>query len=262
MLIRQYLAPDGYRRLAAELHERGDDRRRRRLGQDARLHRQLHHRQPAASPATSIAAPARAARRTPCSAPARCTAASPSAPRRSAAWSAPPTAPWSPTNLWGERWSKLVANVMGNGLSACTGLVGRRDAAERRDPPLLDPARQRGDPRRPGAGLSARGDPAPAARDHRAGRRGRRGGDARRATSSASRTAARSAAEQRPSMGQDMLKGRRTEIEFLNGYVVREGEKVGIAAPRQRRADRHRQARREGRAASPTRGTSTELRLN
>jgi 2-dehydropantoate 2-reductase len=30
-------------------------------------------------------------------------------------------------------------------------------------------------------------------------------------------------------MGQDMQKGRRTEIEFLNGYVVREGEKVGLA---------------------------------
>src|SRR5579859_1617124 len=28
-------------------------------------------------------------------------------------------------NLWGERWSKLVTNVMGNGLSACTGLIGR-----------------------------------------------------------------------------------------------------------------------------------------
>src|ERR1700740_2885810 len=27
-------------------------------------------------------------------------------------------------NLWGERWSKLVANVIGNGLSACTGLTG------------------------------------------------------------------------------------------------------------------------------------------
>src|SRR6516162_8868274 len=27
-------------------------------------------------------------------------------------------------NLWGERWSKLVTNVMGNGLSACTGLSG------------------------------------------------------------------------------------------------------------------------------------------
>ena len=50
----------------------------------------------------------------------------------------------------------------GNGLSACTGLRRRRDAAERADPPLLHPARQRGDPRRPGARLSARGDPPPA----------------------------------------------------------------------------------------------------
>jgi 2-dehydropantoate 2-reductase len=32
-------------------------------------------------------------------------------------------------------------------------------------------------------------------------------------------------------MGQDMTKGRRTEIEFLNGFVVREGEQVGIQAP-------------------------------
>ena len=32
-------------------------------------------------------------------------------------------------------------------------------------------------------------------------------------------------------MGQDMVKGRRTEIDFLNGYVVREGAKVGIPAP-------------------------------
>ena len=39
----------------------------------------------------------------------------------------------------------------------------------------------------------------------------------------------RTSAEQRPSMGQDMQKGRRTEIEFLNGFVVREGEKIGIA---------------------------------
>ena len=28
------------------------------------------------------------------------------------------------SNLWGERWSKLVANAMQNGLSACTGLGG------------------------------------------------------------------------------------------------------------------------------------------
>ena len=42
------------------------------------------------------------------------------------------------------------------------------------------------------------------------------------------RQSKRTAAEQRPSMGQDMQKGRRTEIEFLNGLVVREGEKVGL----------------------------------
>jgi hypothetical protein len=31
-------------------------------------------------------------------------------------------------------------------------------------------------------------------------------------------------------MDQDTAKGRRTEIEYLNGFVVREGEQVGIAA--------------------------------
>ena len=42
-------------RVAAELHERGDDRRDRRLGQDARLHRQQYQRRPA-DRAISIAA--------------------------------------------------------------------------------------------------------------------------------------------------------------------------------------------------------------
>jgi 2-dehydropantoate 2-reductase len=36
---------------------------------------------------------------------------------------------------------------------------------------------------------------------------------------------------QRPSMGQDMLKGRRTEIEFINGHIVDKGAQIGIAAP-------------------------------
>ena len=40
----------------------------------------------------------------------------------------------------------------------------------------------------------------------------------------------RGSRDQRPSMGQDMAKGRRTEIEYLNGFVVREGEQVGIQA--------------------------------
>ena len=31
-------------------------------------------------------------------------------------------------------------------------------------------------------------------------------------------------------MGLDMAKGRRTAIEYVNGFVVREGEQVGIQA--------------------------------
>ena len=32
-------------------------------------------------------------------------------------------------------------------------------------------------------------------------------------------------------MGQDMLKGRRTEIEFINGLVASKGAEIGIATP-------------------------------
>ena len=36
---------------------------------------------------------------------------------------------------------------------------------------------------------------------------------------------------QRPSMGHDMLKGRRTEIDFINGVIAAKGQEVGIPAP-------------------------------
>ena len=39
------------------------------------------------------------------------------------------------------------------------------------------------------------------------------------------------AAEVRPSTGQDIVKGRRTEIEYLNGLVAAKGEEVGVPAP-------------------------------
>jgi 2-dehydropantoate 2-reductase len=32
-------------------------------------------------------------------------------------------------------------------------------------------------------------------------------------------------------MGQDMVKGRRTEIEFLNGFIVDKAEAIGVATP-------------------------------
>ena len=32
-------------------------------------------------------------------------------------------------------------------------------------------------------------------------------------------------------MAQDMMKGRRTEIDFMNGLVVQKGQEVGIPTP-------------------------------
>ena len=136
-------------------------------------------------------------------------------------------------NLWGERWSKLVTNVMGNGLSACTGMIGKdmmRDDAIRHFS-----ARLGSEAIRVGQALgyaleeiyhldpeliarAGEGDPAAsrAFDEHRLAEAQKGGG------------------EHRPSMGQDMMKGRRTEIQFLNGMVARKGDEIGIAAPANR----------------------------
>jgi 2-dehydropantoate 2-reductase len=35
----------------------------------------------------------------------------------------------------------------------------------------------------------------------------------------------------RSSMAQDVVKGRRTEIEYMNGYTVQRGREVGVSTP-------------------------------
>lgn len=35
----------------------------------------------------------------------------------------------------------------------------------------------------------------------------------------------------RPSLLQDVMRGRRTEVQYLNGYVSEQGRKVGIPTP-------------------------------
>jgi 2-dehydropantoate 2-reductase len=131
------------------------------------------------------------------------------------------------SNLWGERWSKLVANAMQNGLSACTGLPG--GDMLRNDPIRHFSARLGSEAIRVGQALGYQLEEIlhlPPETIARAGE----GDDAAMATFDAQRfkDAGRTAAGQRPSMGQDMQKGRRTEIEFLNGFVVREGDKAGL----------------------------------
>jgi 2-dehydropantoate 2-reductase len=131
-------------------------------------------------------------------------------------------------NLWGERWSKLVANVMGNGLSACTGLPGGEMLQS--EPIRRFSTRLGSEAIRVGQALGYQLEeilhlpPETIARAGEGDEAAMRACDAQRF-----KDAGRTAAGQRPSMGQDMQKGRRTEIEFLNGFVVREGEKLGLA---------------------------------
>src|SRR6185437_9021686 len=132
------------------------------------------------------------------------------------------------SNLWGERWSKLVANAMQNGISASTGLGGgdmlKNDAIRRFS------TRVGGEEIRVGQALGFQLEEILLIEPETIARAGEGDADAIRACDEQRfKDAGRTAAGQRPSMGQDMQKGRRTEIEFLNGLIVREGEKVGIS---------------------------------
>jgi 2-dehydropantoate 2-reductase len=130
-------------------------------------------------------------------------------------------------NLWGERWSKLVANVMGNGLSACTGLPGgqilQNETLRRFQMRLGSEAIRVGQAQGYALEEILHIVPETIARAGEGDAAAMRVCDEQRF-----KDAKKTSADQRPSMGQDMLKGRRTEIEFINGLVVREGAKLGL----------------------------------
>ncbi len=131
------------------------------------------------------------------------------------------------TNLFGERWSKLAINCMANPLSGLTGLgtlavrtepkiaavgvhlgaeaimVGRAVGYEV-EPIYGIPTQRYVDAYR-GAGLAALLDEIAAIA------RQRGGGE--------------------PSLLQDVRKKRRTEIDYLNGYVCEQGKKHGVPTP-------------------------------
>ncbi|HXE17786.1 MAG TPA: 2-dehydropantoate 2-reductase [Stellaceae bacterium] len=131
------------------------------------------------------------------------------------------------TNLWGERWSKLVANVMQNGISAATGLASNA---------ILDNVAVRRFATRLGSEAIRVGQAQGYALEEilhlppeTIARAGEGDDEATRAVEEQRfKDAAKLSGEQRPSMGQDMVKGRRTEIEFMNGLVAREGARLGI----------------------------------
>ena len=136
------------------------------------------------------------------------------------------------TNLWGERWSKLCVNGMRNGIGASTGLSG--NGMDRNDQIRRLSIRLGGEAVRVGQALGYElehirmHDPETLAR---AGE-----GDPKALDEVESAILAEAGSNtrsdlQRPSMGQDMLKGRRTEIDFINGLIAEKGVEVGCPAP-------------------------------
>jgi 2-dehydropantoate 2-reductase len=142
------------------------------------------------------------------------------------------------SNIRGQLWSKLTLNAMSNGLSGLTGFTSRRLWTDPRAVTLMthvggeavlasqalgvemEAVQPTGAPRPLPAELLKRahlGD-APAMAEvldtWREAGLARSGGR-----------------ENRPSLLQDVTKGRRTEIDYLNGYIVQQGAAVGVATP-------------------------------
>jgi 2-dehydropantoate 2-reductase len=136
------------------------------------------------------------------------------------------------TNLWGERWSKLVQNAMGNGVTAATGLTSGdclRDPGIRRFQ-----VRLAGEAVRVGQALGYQLEKIRGAEPELFVRA--MDGDVESVSRLEQLIVPKADSNpradiQRPSMAQDILKGRRTEIEAMNGYIARKGAAAGVPAP-------------------------------
>jgi 2-dehydropantoate 2-reductase len=134
------------------------------------------------------------------------------------------------TNIWGERWAKLATNSMGNSLTAMSGLGGEAlaDAAPR-FPPLRDEVVRETVRVAQTLGVSVEsigGRPAAAWLDDDTASE-----PAPPPANSSPRPATREGGGWRASTSQDIAKGRRTEIDYLNGYVSTRGREVGVPTP-------------------------------
>ena len=132
------------------------------------------------------------------------------------------------TNLWGERWAKLATNSMSNAIAGFTGLMSAelrfnpevRDLSIRIAAELVRVAEAHGVSVEPISGV-------PAELFNRA----LEDGAAREEVEGLMVEAGKNIGTGRPSLAQDLLKGRATEVEYLNGYVVRKGQQVGVPTP-------------------------------
>lgn len=144
------------------------------------------------------------------------------------------------TNIWGARYAKLVWNAMGNALAGLVGPDAARLSAEQRDLhksiriaigcEAAKVAVAKGIAVEPAGGIPAR-DLAEATTVEQIGALKDMLGAAGRARTLTAEQSARLPAPGRPSLQQDVIKGRRTEVDYLNGPIVQEGRSLGIPTP-------------------------------
>ena len=136
------------------------------------------------------------------------------------------------TNLWGERWSKLSQNGMHNGVSAITGLSTPQchgDPVVRRFSIKLG-----GEAVRVAQGLGHQLENLGKLKPEMLALAAEGNRDAMAEIEELLTTRAHANPRgdmQRPSMAQDIGKGRRTEIDFMNGLIVDKGRMLGIPTP-------------------------------
>lgn len=130
-------------------------------------------------------------------------------------------------NLWGERWSKLCANAMGNPVQAMSGL-GSLDIASSEVGRAIT-IHLASESARVGLALGYRVptfNGAPVEQWADAGTRGTWEALDHMLTPTSARRV-----NWRASMAQDVTKGRRTEIDHMNGYVVERGREKSVPTP-------------------------------
>ena len=130
-------------------------------------------------------------------------------------------------NLWGERWSKLCANAMGNPVTGMSGLGSFEIAASEAGRAIT--IHLAGESARVGIALGYRvpkfnGESVERWAD-----------SARRETWDSLDTMltpkSGTGRNWRASMAQDVAKGRPTEIDYMNGHVVAQGKIAGVPTP-------------------------------
>jgi len=142
------------------------------------------------------------------------------------------------TNIWGVRWAKMVWNCMGNALAGALG-DARLDHAQREQRNQVEAALgveaarvalASGVALEPVLGIppeSFAAAEAPA----RFARLCEAVGEIHSRRGLSPEQAARLPEPGRPSLLQDVLKGRRTEVQQLNGRIVAEGRRLSVATP-------------------------------